>query len=88
LRMKAFASSLIPIFFATIERAENIAIAILTRAFDFDIRNRTYRRTLSFQRNDYVMLTVLLFLLFAGLGVNYLGWGRITEVIIFSLFFN
>ena len=60
LRMKAFASSLIPIFFATIERSENIATAILTRAFDFDIRNRTYRRTLSFQRNDYVMLTILI----------------------------
>ena len=88
LQMKAFASSLIPIFFATIDRAENIAIAILTRAFDFDIRNRTYRRTLSFQRNDYVMLTVLLLLIFAGLAINYLGWGRITEIIIRSLFFN
>jgi energy-coupling factor transporter transmembrane protein EcfT len=88
LRMKAFASSLIPIFFATIERSENIATAILTRAFDFDIRNRTYRRTLSFQRNDYVMLTILLVLLFAGLGANYLGLGRITETIIHSLFFN
>jgi energy-coupling factor transporter transmembrane protein EcfT len=88
LRMKAFASSLIPIFFATIERAENIAIAILARAFDFDIRNRTYRRALSFQKNDYVMLTVLLLLLFAGLGVNYLGWGRITEIAIRALFFN
>jgi energy-coupling factor transporter transmembrane protein EcfT len=86
--MKAFASSLIPIFFATIERSENIATAILTRAFDFDIRNRTYRRTLSFQRNDYVMLTILLVLLFAGLGANYLGLGRITETIIHSLFFN
>jgi len=88
LRMKAFASSLIPIFFATIDRAENIAIAILARAFDFDIRNRTYRRTLSFRRNDYVMLAILLFLIFAGLGINYLGLGRITEIIIRSLFFS
>ena len=88
LRMKAFASSLIPIFFATIERAENIAIAILARAFDFDIRNRTYRRVLSFQRNDYVMLTILLLLIFAGLGVNYLGLGKITEIIIRALFFS
>ena len=88
LRMKAFASSLIPIFFATIERAENIAIAILARAFDFDIRNRTYRRALSFQKNDYVMLTILLSLLFVGLGVNYLGWGRITEIAIRALFFR
>jgi energy-coupling factor transporter transmembrane protein EcfT len=88
LRMKAFASSLIPIFFATIERAENIAIAILTRAFDFDIRNRTYRRSLSFQKNDYVVLTILLLLLFAGLGVNYMGWGSITEAAIRALFFS
>jgi energy-coupling factor transporter transmembrane protein EcfT len=88
LRMKAFASSLIPIFFATIERAENIAIAILARAFDFDIRNRTYRRVLSFQKNDYVMLTILLLLIFAGLGVNYLGLGKITEIIIRALFFG
>jgi energy-coupling factor transporter transmembrane protein EcfT len=88
LRMKAFASSLIPIFFATIERAENIAIAILARAFDFDIRNRTYRRVLSFQKNDYVMLTILLLLIFTGLGVNYLGLGKITEIIIRALFFG
>jgi len=88
LRMKAFASSLIPIFFATIERSENIAIAILARAFDFDIRNRTYRRALSFQKNDYVMLTILLLLIFAGLGVNYLGLGRITEIIVRALFFG
>ena len=88
LRMKAFASSLIPIFFATIERAENIAIAILARAFDFDIRNRTYRRVLAFQKNDYVMLTILLLLIFAGLGVNYLGLGKITEIIIRALFFG
>ena len=88
LRLKAFASSLIPIFFATIERAENIAIAILARAFDLDIRNRTYRRALSFQRNDYVMLTFLLLLVFVGLGVNYLGLGRITEIIVRALFFS
>jgi energy-coupling factor transporter transmembrane protein EcfT len=88
LRIRAFASSLIPIFFATIERAENIAIAILARAFDLNIRNRTYRRSLSFQRNDYVMLAILLCLLFAGLGVNSLGWGRITETVIRALFFS
>jgi energy-coupling factor transporter transmembrane protein EcfT len=88
LRIRAFASSLIPIFFATIERAENIAIAILARAFDLNIRNRTYRRSLSFQRNDYVMLAILLCLLFAGLGINSLGWGRITETVIRALFFS
>ena len=88
LRMKAFASSLIPIFFATIDRAENIAIAILARAFDLDIRNRTYHRALTFQKNDYVMLTILLCLLFAGLGVNYMGWGKITEIIVRALFFS
>ena len=86
--MKAFASSLIPIFFATIDRAENIAIAILARAFDLDIRNRTYHRALTFQKNDYVMLTILLCLLFAGLGVNYMGWGKITEIIVRALFFS
>jgi len=82
LRLAAFASSLIPIFFATIERAENIAIAILARAFDLDIRNRTYRRALTFQKNDYIVLAVLLVLIFAGLGINYLGLGRLTETLI------
>ncbi len=88
LRIKARASSLIPIFFATIERAENIAIAILTRAFDLDIRNRTYHRKLSFEKHDYVVLAILLFLLFGGLVLNYLGLERITESIVLALFFR
>ncbi|MBC7262094.1 MAG: energy-coupling factor transporter transmembrane protein EcfT [Chloroflexi bacterium] len=88
LRIKALASSLIPIFFATIERAENIAIAILTRAFDFNIRNRTYHRRLSFQKNDYMVLAILLFLLFGGLALNYLGLERITESVVLALFFR
>ncbi len=88
LRIKAFAASLIPIFFATINRSENIAIAILTRAFDFDIQNRTHRRTLIFRKNDYVMLSILLLLIFAGLFMNYWQWATPTETIVRTLFLN
>jgi energy-coupling factor transport system permease protein len=84
-RLRALTASFIPIFFATIERAQAISIAILARAFDFDIRNRTYRRVLTFQRQDYLVFGLLFGLLFLGLIVNYLGLGNPTERLVHLL---
>jgi energy-coupling factor transporter transmembrane protein EcfT len=78
-RLRALAISLLPIFWATIERSQHIALAILARAFDYDIRSRTYRRALVFRRDDYLVLTLIIAALLGGLALSYYGAGNITE---------
>ena len=70
---------LIPIFLATLERSQDISIAILARGFDYDIGARTYRRQLIFTKEDYIFLLIMIALLIGGMVLNYLGIGNLTE---------
>jgi energy-coupling factor transporter transmembrane protein EcfT len=78
-RMQVLTALLLPIFLATLERSQDIAVAILARAFDYNISKRTYRRELAFHRNDYIVIGVIVVLLIGGLALNYLGIGNPTE---------
>lgn len=84
-RIRASATSMLPIFIATIERSQDITIAILARAFDYNIHQRTYRRELTFRRNDYFMVAVLGGLIFAMMIINYLNLGNPTEQVVRAL---
>jgi energy-coupling factor transport system permease protein len=87
-RLRVLAALLLPIFLATLERSQDISVAILSRGFDYNISARTYRRQLKFQTADYLVLTLLVLLLFAGLYLNYLNLGNPTEQFILNLFAN
>ena len=78
-RLKVIVALVLPIFFATIQRAQDIAVAIQARAFDFNVKARTYRRALAFQRMDYIFITMMVGLLFSGLTLTYLGFNNPTE---------
>jgi energy-coupling factor transporter transmembrane protein EcfT len=82
-RVQVLTALLIPIFLATLERSQDISIAILARGFDYNIEARTYRRELVFTREDYIFLSVLVLLLIGGMALNYLGVGNFTEQAIF-----
>jgi energy-coupling factor transporter transmembrane protein EcfT len=84
-RIRASATSLLPIFIATIERSQDITIAILARAFDYNIHQRTYRRALALRRNDYLVAAVLVGLIFAMMIINYLNLGNPTEQVVRAL---
>jgi len=84
-RLQVFAALLLPIFLATLERSQDISVAILSRGFDYNINARTYRRQLKFQTQDYVVLSVLVLLLFGSLYLNSLGIGNPTEQFVLSL---
>jgi energy-coupling factor transporter transmembrane protein EcfT len=81
-RVQVLTALLLPIFLATLERSQDIAVAILARGFDYDIRNRTYRRQLQFRRADHVVLTGIVALIVGGLLVNRLGYGDLTESVV------
>ena len=83
-RMQVLAALLLPIFLATLERSQDISVAILSRGFDYNIAARTYRRQLKFQSNDYLVLTTIVLLLFCGLYLNYLHIGNPTEQLVLS----
>lgn len=83
-RAKMLTALLIPIFLATLERSQDISIAILARGFDYNIEARTYRRQLAFKREDYVFLTIMIALLIGGMALNYFGVGNLTEQLIFN----
>jgi energy-coupling factor transport system permease protein len=85
-RIKVIVALVLPIFFATIQRAQDIAVAIQARAFDFNVKARTYRRALIFKRMDYIFMTILIGLLFSGLTLNYMGIDRPTERIVKAMF--
>jgi energy-coupling factor transporter transmembrane protein EcfT len=84
-RLQVFAALLLPIFLATLERSQDISVAILSRGFDYNINARTYRRQLKFQTQDYIVLSILVLVLFGSLYLNYLGMGNPTEQFVLSL---
>jgi len=84
-RLQVFAALLLPIFLATLERSQDISVAILSRGFDYNIEARTYRRQLKFQAQDYIVLSILVLLLFGSLYLNYLQLGNPTEQLVLNL---
>lgn len=84
-RIQVLTALLLPIFLATLERSQDIAVAILSRGFDYNISARTYRRQLIFHTRDYIVLTILVLLLFGSLYLNYLHVGNPTEQFILNL---
>lgn len=84
-RMQVLAALLLPIFLATLERSQDISVAILSRGFDYNIDARTYRRQLKFQTRDYLVLAILVLLLFGSLYLNYLHIGNPTEQFVLNL---
>lgn len=84
-RLQVFAALLLPIFLATLERSQDISVAILSRGFDYHIEARTYRRQLKFHTRDYIVLSILVFLLFGSLYLNYLQLGNPTEQLVLNL---
>jgi energy-coupling factor transporter transmembrane protein EcfT len=85
-RLKVIVALILPIFFATIQRAQDIAVAIQARAFDFNVKARTYRRALIFKRMDYVFMSIMVGLFFSGLTLNYAGLSKPTEQLIKAIF--
>ena len=84
-RVQVLTALLIPIFLATLERSQDISIAILSRGFDYNIGARTYRRSFAFQRDDFIVLGILFALVLAGLALKHLGMSNPTEALILSL---
>lgn len=84
-RVRVLTALLLPIFLATLERSQDIAIAILARAFDYNISNRTYRRQLKFQLPDFLLMALIVGLLLGGLAINAAGIGNPTEQWILGL---
>jgi energy-coupling factor transporter transmembrane protein EcfT len=84
-RVQVLTALLLPIFLATLERSQDISIAILSRGFDYNISARTYRRQLIFKKLDYITLAILVLLIVGGIVLNYLGIGNPTEQFILSL---
>jgi energy-coupling factor transporter transmembrane protein EcfT len=84
-RVQVLTALLLPIFLATLERSQDISVAILSRGFDYNISARTYRRQLKFQTIDFIVLTLLVLLLFGGMVLNYLNIGNPTEQFILNL---
>jgi energy-coupling factor transporter transmembrane protein EcfT len=84
-RVQVLAALLIPIFLATLERSQDIAIAIQARALDYNISQRTYRRELRFQSMDYIVMALLAILILGGLALNAYGLGNPTEKFIVGL---
>ena len=84
-RLRVIAALLLPIFLATLQRSQDIAVAILTRGFDADIDRRTYRRQLRFRRADRVVIAGLAALLLAGVALERLGLATPTEDLARSL---
>lgn len=78
-RMQVLASLLMPIFLATLERSQDIAVAILARAFDYNIAKRTYRRELRFGRRDYLVHALIVGLILGGLALKHFGLASPTE---------
>lgn len=84
-RVQVLTALLMPIFLATLERSQDISIAILARAFDYDINNRTYRRELIFHTPDYIVIGILVGLLILSMALNYYGIGNPSEQLILRL---
>lgn len=84
-RVQVLTALLLPIFLATLERSQDISIAILARGFDYNISARTYRRQLRFHQIDYIVMGVILAMLLGALLLNSLGLGSPTEQFILNM---
>jgi energy-coupling factor transporter transmembrane protein EcfT len=85
-RLRVIVALILPIFFATIQRAQNIAVAIQARAFDYNVKLRTYRRALIFKRMDYLSMGIMVSLLLGGLTLSYFGLNEPTEQLVKAIF--
>lgn len=85
-RIQVLTALLIPIFLATLERSQDISIAILSRGFDYNITRRTFRRQFQFHRSDYYFMTLMLAIILAGMLLNLLKLGNFTEQAAMLLF--
>ncbi|GAB4482183.1 MAG: hypothetical protein Kow0088_24980 [Anaerolineales bacterium] len=81
-RVQVLTAMILPIFLATLERSQDIAIAILSRGFDYNISKRTYRRQLRFQREDYLLMLVIVLLLIGSLALGKYHLANPTELLI------
>jgi energy-coupling factor transport system permease protein len=84
-RVQVLTALLLPIFLATLERSQDISIAILARGFDYNISARTYRRQLKIHRIDYIIMGIILAMLLNALMLNSLGLGNPTEQLILNM---
>lgn len=84
-RVRVLTALLLPIFLATLERSQDISVAILARAFDYNIAKRTYRRQLYTRTADYVVQALMVFLLLGGLTLSYFEIGNPTEQLVLLL---
>jgi energy-coupling factor transport system permease protein len=84
-RVQVLTALLMPIFLATLERSQDIAVAILARGFDYNIAARTYRRQLAFRRDDVITLGIIVGLILGVMLLNYSGLGNPTEQLILKL---
>ena len=84
-RVKVLTALLIPIFLATMERSQDISVAILSRGFDYNVAKRTFRREFKFQRNDYLFMASMMLIIVGGMLMNYFGVGNFTEQAILNL---
>jgi energy-coupling factor transport system permease protein len=84
-RVQVLTALLIPIFLATLERSQDISIAILSRGFDYNIGKRTFRREFKFEKDDYVFMGAILIIIITGMLLNHFNLGNLTEQFIFNL---
>lgn len=84
-RVRVLTSLLIPIFLATMERSQDISIAILSRGYDYNVTRRTYRREFKFHRDDFIFIAALLLIIIFGMLLNHFGVGNFTEQAIMYL---
>lgn len=84
-RVQVLAALLLPVFLATLERSQDISVAILSRGFDYKIDERTYRRQLKFAKMDYAVLALLIILLIGAMYLNFLNLGNLTEQFVLAL---
>lgn len=84
-RVQVLTALMIPIFLATMERSQDISIAILSRGFDYNITKRTFRREFQFKRMDYVFMAVMFSIIVLGMLLNHYNLGNFTEQFILSL---
>lgn len=77
-KIRAYTPFFIPMFFGTVTRAENIAVAIESRAFGFNIAKRTYWREERMVRRDHIcwLLGAVTIVFVLVIGVFGLGYGE------------
>ncbi|HSM23521.1 MAG TPA: energy-coupling factor transporter transmembrane component T [Anaerolineaceae bacterium] len=84
-RVQVLTALLIPIFLATLERSQDISIAILSRGFDYNISKRTFRREFKFEKSDFLFMAGILTIIIVGMLLNHFNLGNLTEQFIFNL---